>query len=72
MQDSRAKQLSEAGIDAAGIVRAIREAAAARPTQSDLVVHLVDGSHPDQGAQIAAVERILRELGYGDIPRLLV
>ncbi|HET9299142.1 MAG TPA: GTPase HflX [Candidatus Polarisedimenticolaceae bacterium] len=40
--------------------------------ESDLVVHLVDGSHLDQAAQIAAVERILRELGYGDIPRLLV
>jgi len=40
--------------------------------ESDLVVHLVDGSHPDQAAQIAAVERILRELGYGEIPRLLV
>jgi GTP-binding protein HflX len=40
--------------------------------ESDLVVHLVDGSHPDQAAQVAAVERILRELGYGDIARLLV
>jgi GTP-binding protein HflX len=32
----------------------------------------VVGSHPDQAAQVAAVERILRELGYGDIARLLV
>jgi GTP-binding protein HflX len=39
---------------------------------SDLIVHLVDSSHADHGAQIASVERILRELGYGDIPRLLV
>jgi len=39
---------------------------------SDLIVHLVDASHPGHEAQIAAVERILSELGYGKIPRLLV
>ena len=39
---------------------------------SDLVVHLVDGSHVGQDARIEAVERILAELGYGNIPRLLV
>jgi GTP-binding protein HflX len=38
---------------------------------SDLVVHLVDVAHPAYEAQIAAVERILDELGYLDIPRLL-
>jgi GTP-binding protein HflX len=38
---------------------------------SDLIVHLVDGSHPDREAQIAAVLRILDELGFAAIPRLL-
>jgi len=39
---------------------------------SDLLVHLVDGSHPRYEAQIQAVTGILQELGYGDIPFLLV
>jgi GTPase len=39
---------------------------------SDLVVHLVDAAHAGHEAQIAAVVRILGELGYADIPRLLV
>jgi len=39
---------------------------------SDLVVHLVDVAHADHESQIAAVERILEELGYAGIPRLLV
>jgi GTP-binding protein HflX len=39
---------------------------------SDLVVHLVDVSHPGYRAQIEAVERILEKLGYAEIPRLLV
>jgi len=38
---------------------------------SDLVVHLVDASHAGHPAQIKAVETILGELGYGEIPRLL-
>ena len=39
---------------------------------SDLVVHLVDGAYPNYAARIAAVERLLHDLGYGNIPRLLV
>jgi len=39
---------------------------------SDLIVHLVDASHSGHPAQIEAVETILGELGYGDLPRLLV
>jgi len=39
---------------------------------SDLVVHLVDGSHGGYEAQIQAVDKILTELGYDRIPRLLV
>jgi GTP-binding protein HflX len=39
---------------------------------SDLIVHLVDASHPDHHAQIEAVRSILADLGYEEIPRLLV
>jgi len=39
---------------------------------SDLVVHLVDGSHVGYEAQIRAVDKILTELEYNRIPRLLV
>jgi GTP-binding protein HflX len=39
---------------------------------SDLIVHLVDVSHPGHDAQIHAVDQILAGLGYGDIPQLLV
>ena len=39
---------------------------------SDLVIHLVEASHPDWERRIEAVERILGELEYGEIPRLLV
>jgi len=39
---------------------------------SDLVVHVVDASHPRHDAQIRAVETILGELGYTEIPRILV
>jgi GTP-binding protein HflX len=39
---------------------------------SDLIVHLVDGSHVGHLQQIRAVESILDELGYAEIPRMLV
>jgi GTP-binding protein HflX len=39
---------------------------------SDLLVHLVDLSQDRYEAQIRAVEALLAELGYQDIPRLLV
>ncbi len=39
---------------------------------SDLILHLADVAHPGFDAQISAVERILAELGYGEIPRVLV
>jgi GTP-binding protein HflX len=39
---------------------------------SDLIVHLVDGSHAGHEDQILAVEGILADLGYDDLPRLLV
>jgi GTP-binding protein HflX len=39
---------------------------------SDLILHLVDGAHPDWERRVTAVERILAELEYDAIPRLLV
>ena len=39
---------------------------------SDLIVHVVDVSHPGYESHIRAVHRILGELGYDGIPRLLV
>ena len=39
---------------------------------SDLLVHLVDASHANHPQQIAAVVGILTDLGYHEIPRLLV
>jgi GTP-binding protein HflX len=39
---------------------------------SDLLVHLVDMSHPRYHAQLKAVEAILGELGDADIPRMIV
>jgi GTP-binding protein HflX len=38
---------------------------------SDLIVHLVDASHAGRADQIGAVDAILGELGYDDLPRLL-
>jgi GTP-binding protein HflX len=39
---------------------------------SDLIVHVVDASHPNHEAHIGAVHRILAELRYDGIPRILV
>jgi GTP-binding protein HflX len=39
---------------------------------ADLLVHVVDASSPEADRQIEAVRKVLRELGAGDIPELLV
>jgi GTP-binding protein HflX len=39
---------------------------------ADLLVHVVDASSPESDRQIEAVRTVLRELGAGDIPELLV
>ena len=39
---------------------------------ADLLLHVVDAADPRFDSQIEAVERILRELGYHEKPRLLV
>jgi GTPase len=40
--------------------------------ESDLVVHVVDGSAPDFEGQVDAVRTVLSEIGAGGIPELLV
>ncbi len=40
--------------------------------QADLVVHVVDGSHPDPEGQIAAVREVFAEIGADRVPELIV
>ena len=40
--------------------------------ESDLIVHVVDGSAPDLQGQIDAVHTVLAEIGADDMPELLV
>jgi GTP-binding protein HflX len=44
----------------------------AEATQSDLLVHVVDGTDGDPPGQIEAVEEVLEEIGGAEIPQLLV
>jgi GTP-binding protein HflX len=39
---------------------------------ADLVVHVVDGAHPDPEGQVSAVREVLGEVGADKIPELLV
>ena len=39
---------------------------------SDLIVHVVDGAHPDPEGQVVAVREVLGEVGADRIPELLV
>lgn len=40
--------------------------------EADLVVHVVDGSHPDPEGQIAAVREVLAEIDADRVPELIV
>src|SRR4051795_2553861 len=40
--------------------------------QADLVLHVVDGSHPDPAGQLAAVREVLAEIGAVDVPEIVV
>ena len=40
--------------------------------QADLIVHVVDGSHPDPEGQIAAVREVFGEIGADEVPELIV
>jgi GTP-binding protein HflX len=39
---------------------------------ADLLLHVVDASNPHHPEQMAEVQRVLREIGAGDVPQLLV
>ena len=39
---------------------------------ADLVLHVVDGSHPDPEGQLSAVREVFAEIGAGDVPELVV
>ncbi|WP_230973386.1 GTPase HflX [Aeromicrobium terrae] len=40
--------------------------------ESDLVLHVVDGSHPDPEGQIAAVREVFAEIGAQKVPEIVV
>jgi GTP-binding protein HflX len=40
--------------------------------QADLILHVVDGSDPDPGAQLTAVREVLREIGAAEVPEIVV
>ncbi|MBC7591108.1 MAG: 50S ribosome-binding GTPase, partial [Salinibacterium sp.] len=40
--------------------------------QSDVIVHVVDASHPDPGAQLTTVRNVIGDLGARDIPEIVV
>ena len=39
---------------------------------SDLILHVVDGSHPDPEGQLSAVREVFAEIGASDVPELVV
>lgn len=39
---------------------------------ADLILHIIDGSHPDPKGQIKAVREVIREIGAGGIPEIIV
>ncbi|WP_235734907.1 GTPase HflX [Nocardioides alcanivorans] len=39
---------------------------------ADLVLHVVDGSHPDPEGQISAVRAVFADIGAADVPELIV
>lgn len=40
--------------------------------QADIIVHVVDASHPDPGAQLATVRNVISDVGATDIPEIVV
>jgi GTP-binding protein HflX len=41
-------------------------------SDSDLIIHIVDASHPDPSGQIATVRNVIGEVGARNIPELIV
>ena len=54
-----------------GLVAAF-EATLQEAVDADLLLHVVDAANPQHPEQIAEVERVLREIGAGDVPQVLV
>ncbi len=52
-----------------GLVAAFR-ATLEEVAEADLVLHVIDASNEDQARQVAAVLRVLDEVGAGNVPRL--
>ena len=40
--------------------------------EADMLIHVLDASHPEMEQQLESVEKILEELGLSDIPRILL
>jgi GTP-binding protein HflX len=40
-------------------------------SQSDLIVHVVDGAHPDPTEQLRAVREVITEIGGGEIMEII-
>jgi GTP-binding protein HflX len=40
--------------------------------QADLLLHVIDAAHPGHAQQIVEVDKVLREIGAGDIPQVQV
>ncbi|MBF4766711.1 GTPase HflX [Nocardioides agariphilus] len=54
-----------------GLVEAFRSTLE-EVADSDLILHVVDGSHPDPEGQIAAVRQVLGEIGADKVPEVIV
>ncbi|MCY7319168.1 MAG: GTPase HflX [Ramlibacter sp.] len=54
-----------------GLVAAF-EATLQEAVDADLLLHVVDAANPQHPEQIAEVERVLSEIGAGDVPQVLV
>ncbi|WP_114649238.1 GTPase HflX [Pseudothauera hydrothermalis] len=48
------------------------EATLEETASADLLLHVVDAASEDRDAQIEAVDQVLREIGAGDVPQILV
>jgi len=48
------------------------EATLHEAAEADLLLHVVDAANPHHREQIEEVQRVLREIGAGDVPQLLV
>jgi GTP-binding protein HflX len=54
-----------------GLVAAFR-ATLEETAEADLLLHVVDSSSPDRDEQIASVNKVLKEIGAGDVAQIMV